>query len=130
MAETPRRKLGAADRLRKAADYRRVFREGTRVEGRLLGLVGAQGRTGWLRLGLAASRRVGGAVARNRVKRLVRESFRSERRDLALDVVAVPKPTMLACGLTEVAAEFRRLLERLRRRLDTGRREKAASPAD
>lgn len=129
MTETAAGRLRAADRLRRAADFRRVFRDGVRAEGRLLSLVAAPGRTSRARLGLAASRRLGGAVARNRAKRLVRESFRRETRDWALDVVAVPKTHILEAGQGAVAAEYRRLLGRLRRRLEPSGRESAPAAA-
>lgn len=129
MAETTGGRLRAADRLRRAADFRRVFRDGARVEGRLLSLVAAPGRTGQARLGLAASRRLGGAVARNRAKRVVRESFRREAREWTVDVVVVPKKGAIDCAQGELAAEYRRLLERLRRRLEAKRREGAPAAA-
>lgn len=48
------------------------------------------------RLGTAVSRKVGGAVQRNRVKRLLREFFRQNQKDLppGLDIVAVPKKNL------------------------------------
>lgn len=49
---------------------------------------------GQARLGLAVSRKVSKrAVARNRIKRIVRESFRSRRAELpALDVLVIARP--------------------------------------
>jgi ribonuclease P protein component len=46
----------------------------------------------WTRLGLSVSRKVGGAVVRNRIKRLLRESFRLQQLQIAtgLDLVVIP----------------------------------------
>jgi ribonuclease P protein component len=73
-----------ADRLRSGKDFRRLSREGRRSAGAHFVVLAAAGRdAGRPRLGLTVSRRVGGAVARNRVKRRVREWFRQERGRLA-----------------------------------------------
>lgn len=117
------------ERLRRAADFQRVLRQGVRVEGRVLSLVGARGPSGRLRLGLAASRRLGGAVVRNRAKRLLRESFRRHARDLPFDVVALPKAAVRTCGLAQVEQEYGRLLSQLKRRLMAVRHGDAPSAA-
>ena len=49
----------------------------------------ASGPTGRARLGITASRKVGNAVVRNRVKRRVREWFRREGQPLMMDLDAV-----------------------------------------
>jgi ribonuclease P protein component len=70
----PRRKRR---RLSRSGEFERVYREGRSHAGRHLILYafprtsGAEGP----RLGISVGRRVGGAVERNRVKRLVRDSF-------------------------------------------------------
>jgi ribonuclease P protein component len=57
------------------------------------------------RLGLSVGRRVGGAVARNRAKRLVREAFRLEQgalpsgRGRGLDLIVVVRPPASALEL-------------------------------
>ncbi|MEZ7196909.1 ribonuclease P protein component [Pseudodesulfovibrio karagichevae] len=72
---------------------------------------------GSLRLGLTVSKKMGHAVARNRIKRVVREYFRLHQFDfdLPLDIVVVPKRNLEAKQLTLALAteEFTPLLSRL-----------------
>jgi ribonuclease P protein component len=66
-------------RLSRSADFDRVFRQGRSHAGRELVLyVFPRGEAEEPRLGLSVSRKVGGAVQRNRVKRL-RRAPRSQR---------------------------------------------------
>lgn len=72
--KAPRRKRR---RLSRSGEFERVYREGKSQAGRQLVLY-AFPRTGEQdgpRLGISVGRRVGGAVDRNRVKRMLREAF-------------------------------------------------------
>jgi len=74
----------------------------------------------WTRLGLTVGRRVGGAVQRNRVKRLVREVFRRNRElfPLDCDVVLVARPGACRLDYDSVLNELVRAqsaIERVRR---------------
>ena len=64
------------------------------------------------RLGIAATRKMGAAVERNRAKRLVRELFRHNKPATAVDVVVVPRREMLDAAYDRIEAEFRSLLSR------------------
>jgi ribonuclease P protein component len=64
------------------------------------------------RLGIAATRKMGAAVERNRAKRLVRELFRHHKPAAALDVVVVPRREMLEASYDRIETEFVTLLNR------------------
>lgn len=73
---------------------------------------------GGCRLGITVTRRSGGAVARNRVKRLVREAFRRHRAALApaLDLVVNIRPGAEGRTYRELEAELVGVLGELARR--------------
>jgi ribonuclease P protein component len=91
-------------RISRSADFERVFRHGHSEAGRALVLYAFPREGGEEpRLGLSVSRKVGGAVDRNRVKRLLREAFAVERAALpaGLDVVVVARPELRALAERE-----------------------------
>ena len=85
--------LPKSARLRRTADYRKVYAEGRRRNlGLLVGFARANGeRTS--RIGITVSRALGGAVERNRLKRRVREVVRRHRAELGpgWDIVLQPR---------------------------------------
>lgn len=108
-------------RLRARAEFTAVQRGGRRVAARFVILIGLPNTRGADRLGIVASKRVGGAVVRNRAKRRLRELFRRKptRTTLgfdgpALDVVAIAKREMIDAPFAAVEADFHAALEKLR----------------
>ena len=73
---------------------------------------------GAARLGIAATRKMGGAVERNRAKRVVRELFRHHKPAGAIDVVVIPRRDILDAPYERAEAEFRSLLQRSPKRVN------------
>jgi ribonuclease P protein component len=100
---------GRATTLRRRADFERVYRDGRRFVGPLFVAFGlAKNDGGGLRVAYVASRKVGGAVERNRGKRLLREVFRRQRPDgdPPVDVVLVARAAIGAAGYADVEAQY------------------------
>ena len=89
------RPAGRGGRLSRSAEFERVYRHGRSTANRHLVLYTFPNPDADRpRLGLSVSRKVGGAVERNRVKRLLREAFAASQADLVggFDVVVVARP--------------------------------------
>jgi ribonuclease P protein component len=85
----------STSRLSRSAEFERVYRQGRSTANRHLVLYAFPNPAVQTpRLGLSVSRKVGGAVERNRVKRLLREAFAQAGSDLSPghDLVVVARP--------------------------------------
>jgi ribonuclease P protein component len=88
-------RASARGRLSRSAEFERVYRQGRSVANRHLVLYTfPNASTERPRLGLSVSRKVGGAVERNKVKRLLREAFSHAENELlsGQDIVVVARP--------------------------------------
>jgi len=104
-----------ASRIRRRPEFLRVYEGGQRLRLRLMTVVVLPNGLAASRLGIAATRKLGGAVVRNRAKRLVREVFRKADVPGGLDIVVIPRRDMLDVEYPSLEAEFRYALRRVRR---------------
>ncbi|MDY6988663.1 MAG: ribonuclease P protein component [Thermodesulfobacteriota bacterium] len=82
-----------AERILKRDDFKRLFKCGKKIHGDHFVVYYCRNNLGILRMGVTVSKRVGCAVIRNRVKRLLRESFRLSKAlcDNAYDMNVIAK---------------------------------------
>jgi len=101
-------------RLHQGWQFREVYQSGKSFHGSLMTLV-CLPRRDHGRVGFVASRKVGPAVRRNRAKRLLRESFRSQSpgvRERECWRIWIARSACATAALVEVSAEMKSLLAR------------------
>lgn len=107
-----------AQRLRRRKDFEQVYRARRRFETRWFVIHYRASEHDHDRLGLSVSRRVGGAVRRSRVKRVLRELFRSnpDERGPWLDMIVAPKAGISEAGYQELQSCWREATGKIRLR--------------
>ena len=113
--------FGRHARLRSRAEFVAVQERGRRVATRHLTLLALPNTRGVDRLGVVASRRLGGAVMRNCAKRRVREMFRAVEPGQAaaanfLDIVVIPRREVISVVFGQLQSEFNAALRKLHTR--------------
>lgn len=113
-------RAGRRVRIGASKDFERAFRIGVRRSAGFLALALAGNATNKPRLGLVVSRKVGNAVTRNRIKRILREGFRlhPEAFPAGRDYVFTARPGISEIETREIWAAMQHLARRAGRTLE------------
>ena len=97
-----------AEHVRKRADFELIYKTGTKRSGRLMTMFTREREEGVARLGIAATRKMGAAVARNRAKRVVKDILefgRVKYGTLGVQIVDRPGILQIARARQQLARE-------------------------
>jgi len=100
-----------AARIRRRGEFTGVFDGGVKRHGRLMSVFVLPTPGARARLGIAASKKIGGSVERNLAKRRMREVFRTAGLPVALDIVVIPRRELLKAPFESLREEFATLVD-------------------
>jgi len=105
--------FGKKDRVRKRKSYLTVYQRGVRVHSENFTVILTVNPSGDKRIGVTVSKKVGNAVKRNRIKRLLREFFRLNKDKLpdSKDIVIIAKRDVSPLKYRDVCLELTNLLK-------------------
>ena len=100
------------DVLRYKRDFDRLYKKGRSAGDRYVVVFYIANGTPFVRHAFLASKKVGGAVVRNRARRLMRESFRKIEKEIkpGRDVLFIARGTISGCSCAEVEDSLRSAL--------------------
>jgi ribonuclease P protein component len=101
-------RLEPCERIRRKKDFIGLYKQGHRYRGRYFNLVYLPSSAGISRVAVVASRKVGGAVERNRIKRWLREAFRMNKGliEEPTDILVIARPDIQRAERTEVFTAY------------------------
>ncbi len=115
-----RETLNPRERIRKKKDFLFIYRKGNRYNGKYFSLIYLPSSLTFSRVGVVASKKIGSAVTRNKVKRWMRELFRRNKGLFAhpVDLLIVARPEMREVTWPELRERYIEAIDRIKKKLD------------
>lgn len=108
--------MRALNRLKKNEDFRRVYRKKRSMANRLLIIYILENKYEYNRVGFTVSKKVGKSVIRNRVKRLLRESYRLNEEKIlqGYDIIFIARNTASKASYREIENAMMHLFKKMK----------------
>jgi len=119
LTPTPDFRFRQNEHLKKGAQFERVYDRRRSVSNDWLIVYACENGLAYSRIGMSVGRKWGGAVVRNRIRRMYREAYRLARTEVptGLDLVLIPR-TAKPPELTEMVRSLPKLIRNAARRLE------------
>jgi ribonuclease P protein component len=111
--------FGPRERIRRKSEFSELYAKGQSYRGRYFTLVFLPGREEYSRMAAVASRKVGGAVERNKARRRAKDLFRRNKSLIVrpLDILVIARKSMPDAPWVSLRDEYRKAVEAASRSL-------------
>ena len=100
--------------IKRRSDFKRIYHKGRRVFSSLLIVCALWNKMRETRIGISASKKVGCAVERNRVRRIIKEACLHMNISMKKDIVIIAKPSVKYCKMQDVWRDLCFLLKKIK----------------
>ncbi|SKC88877.1 ribonuclease P protein component [Maledivibacter halophilus] len=106
--------MAQIERLKKNTDFKNVYKKGKSFADKFVVIYLCKNFSNVTRVGFTASKKVGNSVKRNRARRLMKESFRNNSRDIKIgyDIVFIARVAINDADYYDVEKSIRRVMKK------------------
>lgn len=100
--------------MKRNKTFRYVYRRGRSLPSKMLVMIYNKSKTGMVKVGFSVSKRIGNSVARNRIKRRLREAFRPFIPEIkpGYDIIFIARDAVKEAEFGHISATMQNLLTR------------------